>query len=91
MKTKNKAYTRGDWTALPFPKRNKTILYNCRTRSYGIYNGVPNHSEETQEKPLPRVNMFKLKEDWKRVSMLLAGAFLLWGAAFIGIILAIVL
>ena len=49
MKTKNKAYTRGDWTALPFPKRNKTILYNCRTRSYGIYNGVPNQSEEEQD------------------------------------------
>jgi hypothetical protein len=91
MKTKNKPYTRGDWTALPFPKQNRTILYNCRTRRYDIYRGIPNQKDEKQKKPLPIVNMIKLKEDWKRVSMILAGAFLVWGVAFTAIIIAKVL
>ena len=70
MKSKYKYFYDNPWTVLKFPKRNKAILYNGKTKQYGFYDLQPVPIDEKSAKKLKPVdNQYPVK-----LLMFLAGA-----------------
>jgi len=70
-----KAFSHNDWCVMPFPRINRTVLYNAKTKKVEFYNGLP-QKQETQKgenlsvkphKVEPEYNVWRIHCMWLAV------------------------
>ena len=75
MKSKsNKVFWDDSWLVWSFPKRDKTIVYNAKTKKYNFYNGIPKEKETLKEVILKNKQTQSQSDTWRRTCMYLAAA-----------------
>jgi hypothetical protein len=86
MKTKSTVHNYGSWCAISFPERNRTLLYNTITKKYE-FRSTESSEKSKDVKQLPKIDLIKLKDDWKRIAMWMAGGLIIWGLAITSLII----
>ena len=89
MINKRQIWREHTWTALSFPNRNKTILYDAVRKKYDIYDGLID-KEKPVEPPIPMSGM-KTPETMREydLSHLKAMCYIMGGAAAATLIIII--
>ena len=68
----NKTFWRDPWFVWAFPKRDRTIVYNAKTKEYDFYKGIPWEKERIKETIAKNKHSETELNKWKRLSMYFA-------------------